>query len=173
MIKIIFASLGSFLLLVLGYLVFMYFFFSPPGPIQEYEFPKMTYSELEVKVSKITSNKLNSKFNLTEEELLNKRNSSTRAIILGKDSLQFYFITNMDEGYKFKTKKRHPEVSLPWLELISICDSKGKYIGVFRKNRDEHPELIQLFEDEFIKKINNGKVNVIERNLWENIKIGF
>lgn len=142
-------------------------FFKQPGPVQEYEFPKMTHQELEVKISKIMDNKLNAKFNLTKEELLDKNTIPTRKVILGKDSLQFEFVTNMDKGYEYKTKRNHPKGSFPWLELYGICNSKGMDIGIVRKNREEHPELIKLFEDEFIKKINNGEVNIIERGFWD------
>ena len=160
-------KLKIFLLICISFfiigLILIYLFFKSPGPIQEYEFPTMTYKEVEVKISKIMDNKLNAKFKLTQEELLNRNTIRTRVVVLGKDSLQFGFVTNMDKGYEYKTNKNHSEDSYPWLELYSICDSKGKYIGVYRKNRDEHLELIKLFENEFVKKINNGEVNVIER----------
>lgn len=166
MFKIIFKTLASLLVLVLGYFTFMYFFFKVPDPIMEYEFPSMTYKQLETKIAKITNTKLNSKFNLTSKELLDKQTSRTRIVILGKDSLQFGFVTNLDGGYKYKTKQNHLQDSYPWLELYSVCNSKGKYIGLFNKNKDKYPEVIKLFEDEFIKKINDGKVNVIERGFW-------
>ena len=167
MIKFLVSLIACFILLSVGARVFMYFYTKSPGPIMEYEFSNMTYEQLESRISEITANKVNSRFNLTPEELQNTNNGGTSIIIIGKDSLQFLFVTRMNKGYEYKTKKRHTKGSLPWLELYGICDSKGKLIGVFRKNREEHPELIKLFEDEFIRKINNGKVEVIERSFWE------
>nr|WP_288834857.1 hypothetical protein [uncultured Flavobacterium sp.] len=164
-------KLKIFLLICISILImgatFIYIFFKSPGPIQEYEFPRMTYQELELKISKIMDNKLNTKFKLTDKEFFSENTINTRIVVLGKDSLQFGFVTKMDKGYEYKTKKNHSKDSFPWLELYGISDSKGKYIGVFRKNGEEHPELIKLFEDEFIKKINNGEVNVIERGFWD------
>ncbi|NRS90898.1 hypothetical protein HNQ02_003849 [Flavobacterium sp. 7E] len=166
MIKTILATVCGFILLVLSYLVFIYLFTKPAKPLMEYEFTTMTYPELEENISKITTNSINAEFNLTQKELLNKETTSIRKIVLGKDSLQFGFITKMDKGYEFKTKDNHLTESSPWLELIIICDSKGKHIVFSRKNRDEHPKLVKLFEDEFIKKINNGKIEVINRGFW-------
>ena len=133
----------------------------------EYEFTTMTYSILEEKISEITTNKLNAKYNLNQKQLLNKNTKTIREIVLGKDSIRFGFVTYMDKSYEFKTKKNHYLNTLPWLELLGIFDSKGKYILISRKDIDEHPELIKLFEDEFIKKLNNGKVEVIERGFWD------
>ncbi|MEL1242245.1 hypothetical protein [Flavobacterium flavipallidum] len=168
MMKLKIFLLINLLIIMMGLLP-IYLFFKQPGPIQEYEFPRMTYQELEVKISKIIDNKANSKFKLTDEELNNKNTRNTRIVILGKDSLQFGFVTNMDIGYEYKTKNNHSKNCPPWLELYSICNSNGNFLGVVRKNREEHAELIKLFEDEFIKKINNGAVNVIERGFWDNI----
>lgn len=167
MIKFVISIVASFIMLSVGARVFMYFYTKSPGPITEYEFHNMNYEQLESRISAVTTNELNSKFNLTQKELEDTNNGSIRMVILGKDSLQFGFVTMIDKGYEYKTKKRHTKNNLPWLELFDICNSKGKMIGVHRKNRDEHPELIQLFEDEFIKKINNGKVNEIERSFWD------
>ncbi|WPR70146.1 hypothetical protein SLW70_09300 [Flavobacterium sp. NG2] len=168
MIKGIISLIACFILLSVGARVFMYFFTKSPGPIMEYEFSNMTYEQLETRISEITTTELNSRFHLTQKELQNTDNGGiTRVVILGKDSLQFGFVTRMDKVYEYKTKKRHTNGSLPWLELFSICNSKGKYIGVFRKNREEHPELIKLFEDKFIKKVNDGKFEVIERGFWD------
>ena len=168
MIKFLVSLIASIILLSVGARVFMYFYTKSPGPIMEYEFHNMNYEQLESRIADVTTTELNSRFHLTQEELQNTNNGGiTRIVILGKDSLQFLFVTRMNKGYKHKTKKRHTKGSLPWLELYGICDSKGKLIGVFRKNREEHPEIIKLFEDEFIRKINNGKVEVIERSFWE------
>jgi len=161
MIKIIFASLCSIIIPVLAYLVFMYFFMKPAKPIVEYEFPNMTYEQLEIKISKITYNEINAKFNI------NKKLQFTRTIVLGKDSLQFGFVTRADKDLEYKTKHNHTPKSLPWLELWGVCNSKGKFNGLVNKNKKQYPEVIKLFEDEFIKKINNGKVDVIERGFWD------
>lgn len=167
MIKIIFASLSSFLLLVLAYLVFMYFFMKPAKPIMEYEFSNVNYSELE---NKIYTFKTNEKFKgfFEFKTLSNSKTTFTRFVVLGKDSLRYDFITQSDEDYKFKTDKRHSKYDKPWIELLGIAYySTKKGLGINYKNIEKHPELIKLFEDEFIKKINNGKVNVIERGFWD------
>jgi len=159
--KIILGLLYSFLITAMIFLVFMYFFTKPAKPVMEYEFPNMTYEQLEVKITKISYNKINAKFNV------NKKTKFTRTIILGKDSLQFGFVTRADKDLEYKTKHNHTKESLPWLELWGVCNSKGKFNGLVNKNREEYPELIKLFEDEFIKKINKGKVNVIKRGFLD------
>ncbi len=167
MFKIIFGTLASFLLLIVGYFVFMYFFMKPAKPIMEYEFPSMTYEQLENKISNQNPKRLRDVMQLSEKELQDSTAFVTRFITLGKDSLRFRFVTNRDEDYKFKTKNRHSKDDLPWIELVSLTNSKGLHQALNYKNKEEYPELIKLFEDEFIKKINNGKVDVIERGFWD------
>ncbi|RVT71393.1 hypothetical protein EOD40_17285 [Flavobacterium sufflavum] len=169
MIKIISASLGSLILLVLAYLVFMYFFMKPAEPIMEYQFPNMTYEQLETKISKLKSTELRGVFKLNSKQQKGDKQFDTRIVVLGKDSLRFWFITNSDPDYKFKTEERHSKSSIPWLEFIGVTTSESQLFDINYKNKEEHPELIQLFEDEFIKKINNGKVNVIERDFWDSL----
>lgn len=167
MIKIIFTSLGSFFLLVLAYLVFMYFFMKPAKPIMEYEFSNITYPELENKIYTFkTDEKFKGFFELKTPN--NSKSSFTRFVVLGKDSLRYDFITQSDEDYKFKTEKRHSKYDKPWIELLGVADySKKKGLGINYKNKDKHSDVIKLFEDEFIKKINNGEVDVIERGFWD------
>nr|WP_315200735.1 hypothetical protein [uncultured Flavobacterium sp.] len=161
LIRVILISFSGFLISCIGFFIFMYFFTKPAKPIMEYEFPTMTYEQLEVEIAKISYNKINAKFNV------NKKPQFTRTIVLGKDSLQFGFVTREDKDLEYKTKHNHTKESLPWLELWGVCNSKGRFNGLVNKNREEYPELIKLFEDDFIKKINNGKVNVIERGFWD------
>ncbi len=167
MIKIIFASLSSFFLLALAYLLFMYFFMKPAKPIMEYEFSNISYPELENRIYAFKKNQKNKGF-FDFKTPSNSKITFTRFIVLGKDSLRYDFITQSDEDYKFKTEKRHSKHDKPWIELLGIADySKKKGLGINYKNKEEHPELIKLFEDEFIKKLNNGKVDVIERGFWD------
>jgi len=124
--KILLAAIASFFSFAICFFVFMYFFMKPAKPIMEYEFPSMTYEQLEVKIEKISYNKINAKFNV------NKKPQFTRTIVLGKDSLQFGFVTRADKDLEYKTKHNHTKESLPWLELWGVCNSKGKFNGLVK-----------------------------------------
>jgi hypothetical protein len=167
MIKIILGSLSGLFLFIVCYLVFMYFFMKPAKPIMEYEFPNMTYEQLETKISNRNPKRLLDVIDSSKTTLIDSAKFTTIFISLGKDSLRFRFVTYKDKIYKFKTEKRHSTNDSPWIELVSLTDSTGLHYPLNYENKEEHPELIKLFEDEFIKKINNGEVNVIERGFWD------
>lgn len=142
--KIVTLIIGILLLPVISYFTFIYFFTKEPKPIEVYKF-SMSYGELEKRIRK----------EIEKEPKSYRKGDSifdTRYITLGKDSAKYFFRTNLDENETSKYDES-------WIEFIGLTDSTYKMIRMSYNNKNEYPNRLRIFQDEFIKKIRKEEKN--------------
>jgi len=136
--KIVVPIIGFLFLPIISYFIFIYFFTKEPKPIEAYTF-SMSYEELEKRINK----------KIEKEPQTYRRGDSifdTRYVTLGKDSAKYFFITNLDENESSKYDGA-------WIEFIGLTDSTYKMIRMSYDNKNEYPEKLRIFQDEFIEKL--------------------
>ena len=65
---------------------------------------------------------------------------------MGKDSAKYFFITNLDVNKSQKYKRA-------WIEFQAVVDSNSRILNINYDNKNEYPNRLKIFEEEFIKKL--------------------
>ncbi|NRS90009.1 uncharacterized protein YpmB [Flavobacterium sp. 7E] len=136
--KILLIIITPIFLTIFSYLTFVYFFSKEPNPIESYTF-SVSYNELEKRIDREMLNNINLKKNIVSAD-------DTRYVTLGKDSYNYFFITNINEN---QSKKYDGA----WIELVGILDSNLKRTDISYDNKSKYRDRIKIFEYEFINKL--------------------
>ncbi|MEA9412265.1 hypothetical protein [Flavobacterium sp. PL02] len=137
--KTVLIVIGILLLATISYLIFVYFFTKESKSIEVYTFP-ISYNELERRIQKGMIKNSNLNISISDSTY------TTRYITLGEDCDSYFFITNLDENKSNEYKEA-------WIELQAVVDSNFKMIDIFYKNKNEYPDKIKVFEEDFINKL--------------------
>ena len=136
--KVLLIIIAPIFLAIFSYLTFVCFFTKESNPIESYTF-SVSYNELEKRIDREMLNNINFKKNVVTAD-------DTRYVTLGKDSYNYFFITNINENQSKKYGRA-------WIELVGILDSNLKRTDISYDNKSKFRDRIKIFEDDFINKL--------------------